>query len=220
MFNMIRKQNFGGKRTSYHALMPIFPLIAQQCLDDYHLDQGICLDLGSGYGYIGTEIAKITNMDIYYIDIDSEALVSAKGIAAASNIDNRTFFIQADICAGLPMEDNFADFIISRGSMWFWADQIKGLAEAYRVLKPGGTALIGGGLGRYIPSTMRRRLTTLKRNVNHPEDYRRLTPLELEIVATQAELPDFKIIEEEPKEKKGGWIEIHKPQILATPEAR
>jgi tRNA1(Val) A37 N6-methylase TrmN6 len=59
---MLRKQSFNGKRFTYDAMLPVFPLIAQQCIDDYQLDQGICLDIGAGNGYLGTEIAKITNV--------------------------------------------------------------------------------------------------------------------------------------------------------------
>lgn len=208
---MLRQQSFNDKRFTYDAMLPVFPLIAQQCIDDYQLDQGICLDIGAGNGYLGTEIAKISNMCIYYIDIDPEAIELARKTAAVSNIDNDTYFLQADVCKGLPLADNFANFIISRGSIWFWREPATGLAEVYRVLKPGGTALVGGGLGRYVPVTMRRRLTTLKRNVDHPEGYHRLSVRELEEAAIQAGISDFKIIEEEPKEKKGGWIEIHKP---------
>lgn len=211
---MLRERDFNGKRLSYDALLPIYPLIAQQCVDDYGLDKGICLDIGAGNGYVGTEIAKITNMTIYYIDIDPEAIDLARKTVAASNTDNETYFLQADICKGLPLADNFADFIISRGSIWFWAEPVLGVAEVNRVLKPGGTALVGGGLGRYIPATMRQRLTALKRNVNHADGYRRLTARELETVAIQAGITNFKIIEEEPKEKKGGWIEIHKPDSI------
>ncbi len=208
---MLRQRDFNEKRFTYDEMMPVFPLIAQQCIDDYQLDQGICLDIGAGSGQLGTEIAKITNMTMYYIDIDPEAMALAKSVVAASNIDNETHFIQADICKGLPLEDNFADFIISRGSMWFWEDQVKGTEEIYRVLKKGGTALVGGGLGRYVPPTMRQRLTALRRTVGHPEGYHRLTAEELEAVAIQAGIADFKIIEEKPEAKKGGWIEMHKP---------
>lgn len=208
---MLRQQDFNDKRSSYDAMLPIYPLIAQQCLDDYQLNCGVCLDVGAGSGYVGTEIAKITHMTIYYIDLDPEAMELARKTVAVANIDNETYFLQADICEGLPLKDDFADFIISRGSIWFWQQPAIGLAEVYRVLKPGGTALVGGGLGRYVPPTMRHRLAALKRNVDHPEGYHRLTAQELEVVAIQAHIADFKIIEEEPKEKKGGWIEMHKP---------
>ena len=46
----------------------------------------------------------------------------------------------------MPFEDNFADLIVSRGSMFFWNDQTKVFKEIYRVLKPNGMAYIGCGL--------------------------------------------------------------------------
>ncbi|MFA7149068.1 MAG: class I SAM-dependent methyltransferase, partial [Syntrophomonadaceae bacterium] len=119
-------------KPSYNSLLPIYPLLAQQCVDDYRLDSGICLDIGTGNGYVGTEIAKITNMSIYFIDIEAEALDFARRTVAVADIDNEGFFLEADVCKGLPLADNFADFIISRGSIWFWEDKAKGLAEIYR----------------------------------------------------------------------------------------
>lgn len=58
---MLKTQENKGSQSAYQSLLPIYPLIAQQCVDDYNLNEGICLDIGTGNGYIGTEIAKITN---------------------------------------------------------------------------------------------------------------------------------------------------------------
>lgn len=196
-------------KPSYNSLLPIYPLLAQQCVDDYRLDSGICLDIGTGNGYVGTEIAKITNMSIYFIDIQAEALDFARRIAAEADIDNEVFFIEADVCKGLPLADNFADFIVSRGSIWFWEDKAKGLAETYRVLKIGGTALVGGGLGRYVPWTMRARLTGERKNTLEKKGGKRLSLEEMEALAIESGIPSFRVMEDAPGDK-GRWIEIHK----------
>ncbi|WHH60993.1 class I SAM-dependent methyltransferase [Petroclostridium sp. X23] len=138
-------------------LMPIYPLIAQQILDDYQISSGKCLDIGTGHGFLGIELAKITELEMYFIDIDPEALNKAKNNVLEYELNNEVHFVGADVTA-LPFEDNFAELVISRGSLWFWHDQVKGLQEIYRVLKAGGAAFVGGGLGRYTPPTMRRRL--------------------------------------------------------------
>lgn len=203
---MLKSSN--GK-SSYNALLPIYPLLAQQCVDDYGLDSGICLDVGTGNGYVGTEIAKITRMDIYLIDIKAEALDFARRSVAEADIDNEVFFVEADVCQGLPLADNFADFIISRGSLWFWKDKAKGLAEVYRVLKVGGTALVGGGLGRYIPWTMRERLTRERQNNLKKNGGQRLSVQEMETLAIESGIPSFKVMSDAPGDK-GRWIEIHK----------
>lgn len=196
-------------KPSYNSLLPIYPLLAQQCVDDYRLDSGICLDIGTGNGYVGTEIAKITNMSIYFIDIEAEALDFARRTVAVADIDNEGFFLEADVCKGLPLADNFADFIISRGSIWFWEDKAKGLTEIYRVLKIGGTALIGGGFGRYVPDTMRARLSETRKNTLEKKGVKRLSLEEMEALALEAGIPSFKVMQDAPGDKSR-WIEIHK----------
>lgn len=196
-------------KPSYNSLLPIYPLLAQQCVDDYRLDSGICLDIGTGNGYVGTEIAKITRMDIYYIDIEAEALSFARRSVAEADIDNEVFFIEADICQGLTLADNFADFIISRGSLWFWKDRARGLAEVYRLLKVGGIALVGGGLGRYVPWTMRKRLSGERKNTLERKGGKRLSLEEMEALAIEAGISSFRVMSDAPGDK-GSWIEIHK----------
>jgi ubiquinone/menaquinone biosynthesis C-methylase UbiE len=143
-------------------LLPVYPMIAKQILDDYKITDGKCLDIGTGYGYLGLELAKITNLEMYFVDINPEVLDKAEKNVAECRLDNIVHFLEADVCS-LPFEDNFADLIISRGSLWFWKDQIKGMQEINRVLKKGGVAFVGGGLGRYTPDSMRKRLQGMGR---------------------------------------------------------
>ncbi len=141
----------------YSQLLPVYPLIAQQVVDDYGITEGICLDIGTGPGYVGIEFAKITELEMYFVDDKQEALAKAEKNVSGCGLENILHFTKADVC-DLPFEDGFADLIVSRGSLWFWSDQVKGLQEIHRVLKAGGVAFAGGGLGRYTPPTMRKRL--------------------------------------------------------------
>jgi len=54
--------------------MPVYPVLARQIVDDYGITTGICLDIGTGPGYLGLEIAKITKVIVYLADIDEKVL--------------------------------------------------------------------------------------------------------------------------------------------------
>ena len=120
---------------NYAELKPMYPLLIQQFVDDYDLMHGIALDIGAGPGWLGMELAKITNMKIVFLDISQDALDMAKENFEKLDVDNEVDYIQADVLE-LPMEDNRFDFIMSRGSIWFWKQPQKALKEIERILKP------------------------------------------------------------------------------------
>ncbi|KXL51763.1 ubiquinone/menaquinone biosynthesis C-methyltransferase UbiE [Anaerotignum neopropionicum] len=194
--------------SNYSKLQPMYPLLIQQFVDDYNLSKGIAVDIGVGPGWLGMEMAKITDMKIIFLDISQESLDMAKKNVEALDVDNEVDFVQADVQA-IPMEDNFADFIMSRGSIWFWKEPEKGLQEIYRILKPGGVAIVGGGLGRYLPASMRARLQEalkqglIQRNEKRPD-------LEaFKGIVEKAALPNYQILTD--GEGGGGrWVEIRK----------
>lgn len=193
---------------SFSHLLPIYPLIAQQILDDYQIEKGKCIDIGTGPGYLGIELAKITDLEIYFVDIKGDALEQAKKNTAEAELKNSLHFVKADV-SSLPFKNDSVEIIISRGSLWFWEDKVRGLQEIYRVLKPGGTALVGGGLGRYTPLTMRKRLKG--RNVENMQKTggKKLSGGELLDLMKQTGLEKFSIVSDVPGEA-GTWIEIKK----------
>ena len=192
----------------YVHLMPIYPLLAQQFVDDYGITKGICLDIGTGHGYLGIELAKITELEMYFLDIDSSALETAKRNACEAELPNTAHFQAANV-ENLPFADNTADFIVSRGSLWFWEDQVKGLQEVYRVLKLGGIAVVGGGLGRYVPPTMRKRLMAKINKGLTERGEKRPDTKELQTLLEKTGISSYKLIADVPGEI-GRWIEIRK----------
>lgn len=193
----------------FSDLMPVYPFIAQQILDDYQITTGKCLDIGTGHGFLGIELAKITELEMYFVDLDPEALEMARKNAAANKLKNPLHFVGADVCA-LPFEDDFADLVISRGSLWFWKDQVKGLQEIHRVIKPGGTAFVGGGLGRYTPATIRKRLKGKRRKTLEARGEKGfLKGAELEEVVRKTGISNYRLLADVEGEP-GHWVEIKK----------
>lgn len=126
---------------------PIYPVIADQILERVTVNSaGHCLDVGCGSGYLGLAIAKKTNMSICCYDLDPEALEIAN-----KNIREEQLQKQAYTCLGnveaIPYPEDTFDLVVSRGSLFFWEDKVKGMNEINRVLKPGGWAYLGGGFG-------------------------------------------------------------------------
>lgn len=201
-------------KSFYPMLQPIYPLLAQQFVDDYSLDGGIAVDIGTGPGYLGLELAKITNMEMYFLDYAPEAIEKCKANVSAWDLENHLHFIEADV-ASIPMDSDTVDFAMSRGSLWFWEEPVKGLQEIARILKPEGIAFIGGGLGRYAPDTMRKRLLKANREAREKRgDGPRPSLENVRQWAKEAfdgmENIEYRVISDDVEERDGKWIEIKK----------
>ena len=123
---------------------PIYPDIAAAILERTGIRQGKLLDLGCGGGHLGLALMEQGQFAAAFCDISPEAVaLTEKRITEAG--------YRADFVVGsaemLPFQDQSFDLVASRGSMPFWDDQEKAFSEIYRVLKPGGWAYVGGGLG-------------------------------------------------------------------------
>ncbi len=135
------------KNSAETTLAPVYGPLAEWLVRDFNLaDQnGIGIDLGGGPGSLIVELCRRTeglhwiNADIntYFFPIFSE-LVEKTGFG------HRCSAIFAD-AQRMPFRNDYADVIVSRGSFPFWGDQKMGFSEVFRVLKPGGVAIIGRG---------------------------------------------------------------------------
>ncbi|MFA6808747.1 MAG: class I SAM-dependent methyltransferase [Eubacteriales bacterium] len=138
-----------SKATDYNKIVkeiffPIFPLLADDFLQKSRIEEGICLDIGSGNGYLGLALAEKSALKVTLIDIDPEIMELAEKNIRERQLSDRIKTLLANVVE-LPLQDNYAQLVVSRGSIFFWEDQTKGLNEVYRVLAPGGMAFIGGG---------------------------------------------------------------------------
>jgi len=137
----------GFEKVAKNILAPIYPVIAQNIIRDTGICRGVCIDLGAGPGNLGLELAKLsTELSVILFDQSDDMLRIAGKNCADMLLGDRVKTRRGNVEC-MPFSDNFADLIVSRGSIFFWEDQPKAINEAYRVLKPGGCAYIGGGFG-------------------------------------------------------------------------
>lgn len=194
---------------------PVYPALAQQIVQDYGITEGVCVDVGGGTGHLAMELAKQTKLTVYDLDIDTDAVRLSGILVDEAELRGRVLPVEGD-AQNMPFKDGFADLVVSRGSIPFWPDRVKGIQECYRILKPGGVAYIGGGFSRILPPEIRtpiveRHAAAFAKHT--PEGFK--PPNDLDEVARKAGLPEgtFRLIREP---IMGAWLEIRKP--LAQPQ--
>jgi arsenite methyltransferase len=101
------------------------------------------VDVGSGGGIDSLIAARMTGPKGHVIGVDMtpEMLEKARRSAAeigASNVDFREGHAEA-----LPVEDAWADVVISNGAVNLCPDKLQVFREMHRVLRPGGRIQIG-----------------------------------------------------------------------------
>jgi len=125
---------------------PMYAYYGQKIKEKTGITKGVCLDVGSGGGYLGLALAKITDLDFIFLDISADALEKAKLHIVEEGLQKRAKTLLADVHS-ISLPDGSVNLVISRGSIPFWKDPEKALKEIYRVLAPGGQAYVGGGRG-------------------------------------------------------------------------
>lgn len=100
------------------------------------------IDVGSGTGFT-TEgiVARVPAENVTCVDQSPHQMAHAK---AKPELAGCTF--QLGDAENIPFDDNSFDRYVSAGSIEYWPDPQRGIAEAFRVVKPGGWALMIGPL--------------------------------------------------------------------------
>jgi ubiquinone/menaquinone biosynthesis C-methylase UbiE len=135
----------------------VYGNISRQIVDDYGVTNGLAVDIGCGPGQLVLELARTTDLHTIGVDIEPECIAIARRHAKEAGLEGRADFICAD-AHSLPLPDSYADLVVSRGTLPFLRDQALAIREVYRVLKPGGIAFLGGGMGRYTLEEEARKL--------------------------------------------------------------
>jgi MPBQ/MSBQ methyltransferase len=117
-------------------------------LDDPGLE---VVDVGAGTGFATEGIVRaVPPQRVTMLDQSPHQLDRARRKRSLDAVRKRLGDAEA-----LPFATDSFDRYVSTGSVEYWPDPQRAIAEAYRVLKPGGRALVAGPLRRTHPLARR-----------------------------------------------------------------
>jgi ubiquinone/menaquinone biosynthesis C-methylase UbiE len=97
------------------------------------------LEVAPGPGYFAIELAKLGNYEITGLDISETFVEIARANAAKAGV--RVDFRRGN-ASNMPFGEKTFDFLLCRAAFKNFTEPKRALQEMYRVLKPGGQALI------------------------------------------------------------------------------
>jgi ubiquinone/menaquinone biosynthesis C-methylase UbiE len=97
------------------------------------------LEIAPGPGWLSIELAKLGGYHITGLDISKSFVEIARQKARAAHVD--VDFRLGD-AAHMPFEDETFDFAFCQAAFKNFSQPVRAIAEMYRVLRPGGTAVI------------------------------------------------------------------------------
>lgn len=202
----MKKSAEGFARIAREVFAPIYPVIAEQVLAWSGIRDGLCLDLGSGPGLLSVALAEKSDLTVIALDADPAMARIAQETAAGRT--DRVAPVIGDVHS-MPVRDDTASLIVSRGSLFFWEDRVQAFREIERVLRPGGVAFVGGSFGTAalrdrIFAQMRRRNPNWDRDVARRSGQATHDQLRRELAASAVACSRIR------EEEAGFWVEIRK----------
>ncbi len=129
-----------------NVFAPIFPVIARLIVDRCGITDGLCIDAGAGPANLAVALARITKLQLYAMDFSWHVSKIGQENIEREGMESRVKTVTGDVHR-MPFRSETISLIASRGSMRFWRNKPAAFKEFHRVLKPGGKAYVGGGLG-------------------------------------------------------------------------
>lgn len=129
-----------------NVFKPIFPVIAGQIVERCEIREGLCIDAGAGPANLAIALAGITDLQIYALDFSWHFCRIAEENIERHGMGGRVQTVTGDVHR-MPFRPATVSLIASRGSMRFWRNKPAAFKEFHRVLRPGGKAYVGGGMG-------------------------------------------------------------------------
>lgn len=102
---------------------------------------GRILEVAPGPGYLAVELAKIGKYQIVGLDISESFVEIAQAKAKEAGVGVAVDFRHSN-ASNMPFDAGSFDLVICRAAFKNFTEPVRALHEMYRVLKPGGKALI------------------------------------------------------------------------------
>ena len=101
------------------------------------------VDVGCGAGIDSMIAAKMVGATGGVIGVDMTPAMLERARQSAKEADMHNVEFRTGLAESLPVEDDWANIVISNGVLNLFPDKLAGLREMGRVLKPGGRLQIG-----------------------------------------------------------------------------
>ena len=177
----------------------------KQIIEDYGVLEGVCVDVGCGTAVFAIELCRHSKLKIYALEKEKAICEVARMNIEKEQLTDKIIPVLGD-AHDLPFKNEFADFIISRGSYHCWEDKVQVFKEIYRVLKKGGIGFVGGGFGRYVTEEELNRMKSLRDRSLKDDAKAYSSPDKLREAIYKAGIANFRII----YERAGLWAELKK----------
>jgi ubiquinone/menaquinone biosynthesis C-methylase UbiE len=102
------------------------------------------VDIGTGTAQLLLQLAAVPDLSecrLVGTDLFADMIAEAEAEVRAAGLEHRIELRTDDIHASR-LPSDYADLIVSRSTLHHWSDPALGLKEIYRILAPGGRALI------------------------------------------------------------------------------
>lgn len=190
---------------------PVYPFLARFLLDLWGKRGGDFLEIGPFSGGVAREVLK--DGAFRGAVLIPEGLLPLLEGALRREIEESRLLLKGGWPCALPFLDGSFDLVFSRGIFFFMEKAF--FEEVWRVLAPGGMALLGGGYGPLTPSEVIEEIAQRSKELNRALGKRSQGPGEIEVLLQKAGITRFEILQQ-----GGLWVLLRKEGEGRTPPLR
>lgn len=130
----------------------VYPHLSRYIMDLYGLQDGDVLELGPFSGGITKGLLSFSKHLKAVISWDRLEVFDSLEQEIRGTSNGERLLFKPSSASPLVFLDQSFDLVVFRGAFFFLTPSI--LGEVYRVLRPGGLAIVGGGYGAYTPQAL------------------------------------------------------------------